>query len=201
MCLSDEKEVFYWEFLSSALEEKGIICSVFCCEVVNSHKLHILQASEAPLKKQDSKSYFSSFFIHFRGGLCCSQRNLAEITELIHTAFLVHRGIVNLKDWTVSDGPLKDMEFGNKMAVLSGDFLLANACTGLAELNDTKVNLAKDTGLSDLTIFCDFCFVSVTSYTSVFNILVKHLQDLCSNMWHLSVCEFLHRTEDQLMSC
>ena len=31
------------------------------------------------------------------------------------------------------------MEFGNKMAVLSGDFLLANACTGLAELKDTEV--------------------------------------------------------------
>lgn len=72
-------------------------------------------------------------------GIYPSQRNLAEITELIHTAFLVHRGIVNLKEWTVSDGPLKDMEFGNKIAVLSGDFLLANACTGLAQLNNTKV--------------------------------------------------------------
>lgn len=72
-------------------------------------------------------------------GIYPSQRNLAEITELIHTAFLVHRGIVNLKEWSVSDGPLKDMEFGNKIAVLSGDFLLANACTGLAQLNNTKV--------------------------------------------------------------
>ncbi|XP_066535506.1 decaprenyl-diphosphate synthase subunit 2 [Hoplias malabaricus] len=72
-------------------------------------------------------------------GIYPSQRNLAEITELIHTAFLVHRGIVNLKDWTCSDGPFKDMQFGNKMAVLSGDFLLANACTGLAQLNNTKV--------------------------------------------------------------
>ncbi|CAF99032.1 unnamed protein product [Tetraodon nigroviridis] len=72
-------------------------------------------------------------------GIYPSQRNLAEITELIHTAFLVHRGIVDLKEWTVSDGPLKDMQFGNKMAVLSGDFLLANACTGLAQLDNTKV--------------------------------------------------------------
>ena len=32
-----------------------------------------------------------------------------------------------------------DIEFGNRMAVLSGDFLLANACTGLAELKDTEV--------------------------------------------------------------
>ncbi|TRY98813.1 hypothetical protein DNTS_021086 [Danionella cerebrum] len=51
-------------------------------------------------------------------GIYPSQRNLAEITELIHTAFLVHRGIVNLKEWTNSDGPLKDMQFGNKMAVV-----------------------------------------------------------------------------------
>ncbi|XP_038823682.1 all trans-polyprenyl-diphosphate synthase PDSS2-like isoform X2 [Salvelinus namaycush] len=79
-----------------------------------------------------------------------SQRNLAEITELIHTAFLVHRGIVNLKEWTNSDGPLKDMQFGNKMAVLSGDFLLANACTGLAQLNNTKVVELISSAIGDL---------------------------------------------------
>ncbi|KAK1171137.1 decaprenyl-diphosphate synthase subunit 2-like [Acipenser oxyrinchus oxyrinchus] len=72
-------------------------------------------------------------------GIYPRQWNLAEITELIHAAFLVHRGIVNLKEWTNSDGPLKDMQFGNKIAVLSGDFLLANACTGLAQLNNIKV--------------------------------------------------------------
>ncbi|KAK2826367.1 hypothetical protein Q5P01_020581 [Channa striata] len=83
-------------------------------------------------------------------GIYPSQRNLAEITELIHTAFLVHRGIVNLKEWTVSDGPLKDMQFGNKMAVLSGDFLLANACTGLAQLNNTKVVELISSAIGDL---------------------------------------------------
>ncbi|XP_015204850.2 all trans-polyprenyl-diphosphate synthase PDSS2 [Lepisosteus oculatus] len=83
-------------------------------------------------------------------GIYPSQRNLAEITELIHTAFLVHRGIVNLKDWINSDGPLKDMEFGNKMAVLSGDFLLANACTGLAQLNNTKVVELVSSAIGDL---------------------------------------------------
>lgn len=71
--------------------------------------------------------------------LCFSQRSLAEITELIHTALLVHRGIVNLSELQSSDGPLKDMQFGNKIAILSGDFLLANACNGLALLQNTKV--------------------------------------------------------------
>nr|XP_061798046.1 all trans-polyprenyl-diphosphate synthase PDSS2-like [Nerophis lumbriciformis] len=84
------------------------------------------------------------------GGIYPSQRNLAEITELIHTAFLVHRGVVNLKELTDSDGLLKDMEFGNKMAVLSGDFLLANACTGLAQLNNTKVVELISSAIGDL---------------------------------------------------
>ncbi|XP_062850964.1 decaprenyl-diphosphate synthase subunit 2 isoform X2 [Trichomycterus rosablanca] len=83
-------------------------------------------------------------------GIYPSQRSLAEITELIHTAFLVHRGIVNLKEWTFSDGPLKDMQFGNKMAILSGDFLLANACTGLAQLNNTKVVELISSAIGDL---------------------------------------------------
>lgn len=83
-------------------------------------------------------------------GIYPSQRHLAEITELIHTAFLVHRGIVDLKEWTNSDGPLKDMQFGNKMAILSGDFLLANACTGLAQLNNTKVVELISSAIGDL---------------------------------------------------
>ncbi|XP_064412364.1 decaprenyl-diphosphate synthase subunit 2 isoform X2 [Latimeria chalumnae] len=85
-------------------------------------------------------------------GIYPSQRNLAEITELIHTAFLVHRGIVNIKELKSSDGPLKDMQFGNKMAVLSGDFLLANACTGLAQLQNTKVVEIISSAIGDLVL-------------------------------------------------
>ncbi|XP_064629359.1 all trans-polyprenyl-diphosphate synthase PDSS2-like [Lineus longissimus] len=72
-------------------------------------------------------------------GIHNSQRQLAEIVELIHTANLIHLGVVNLKDVQPTDGPLKDMELGNKVAILSGDFLLANACTALAQLRNTKV--------------------------------------------------------------
>ena len=58
---------------------------------------------------------------------------------MIHTANLIHKGVVNTDSLTSCDGPLADMEFGNNMAVLSGDFLLANASTGLAELRNTYV--------------------------------------------------------------
>ena len=34
----------------------------------------------------------------------------------------------------------QDMELGNKMSVLSGDFLLATACKGLADLRNTYVS-------------------------------------------------------------
>ncbi|XP_025055018.1 decaprenyl-diphosphate synthase subunit 2 isoform X2 [Alligator sinensis] len=83
-------------------------------------------------------------------GIYSSQRSLAEITELIHTAFLVHRGIVNIGELKSCDGPMKDMQFGNKMAVLSGDFLLANACTSLAQLQNTKVVELISSAIGDL---------------------------------------------------
>ncbi|XP_067674161.1 all trans-polyprenyl-diphosphate synthase PDSS2-like isoform X2 [Haliotis asinina] len=84
-------------------------------------------------------------------GICPRQRSLAEVTEMIHTANLIHKGVVNLSDLDpVFDGPIKDMEFGNKMAVLSGDFLLANASTGLAELKNTKVVETMSSAIGDL---------------------------------------------------
>lgn len=83
-------------------------------------------------------------------GISQSQRILAEIAEMIHTAYLVHRGVVNLENITPADGPLKDMEFGNKMAVLSGDFLLANASTSLAKLQNTKVVEVIASAIQDL---------------------------------------------------
>ncbi|XP_029451178.1 decaprenyl-diphosphate synthase subunit 2 [Rhinatrema bivittatum] len=83
-------------------------------------------------------------------GIYSRQRSLAEITELIHTAFLVHRGIVNLGQLKPCDALTKDMQFGNKMAILGGDFLLANACTGLAQLQNTKVLELISSAIGDL---------------------------------------------------
>jgi len=64
---------------------------------------------------------------------------------MIHTAGLIHKGIVNIlslvddSSSTFTNSQIDDFNFGNKMAVLSGDFLLANASTGLAALNNTQV--------------------------------------------------------------
>ncbi|GAB1597917.1 decaprenyl-diphosphate synthase subunit 2-like, partial [Argonauta hians] len=71
------------------------------------------------------------------GGIYPNQRCLAELTEMIHTATLIHKGVLNLK--TVDMSEKHNLNFGNKMAILSGDFLLASACSALAKLNNTKV--------------------------------------------------------------
>ncbi|KAH9904310.1 hexaprenyl pyrophosphate synthase [Xylariomycetidae sp. FL2044] len=67
-----------------------------------------------------------------------SQRRLAEITELIHTASLLHDDVV---DHSISrrGSPSANFEFGNKMAVLAGDFLLGRASVALARLRNAEV--------------------------------------------------------------
>lgn len=67
-----------------------------------------------------------------------SQRRLAEITELIHTASLLHDDVI---DHSVArrGAPSANLEFGNKMAVLAGDFLLGRASVALARLRNAEV--------------------------------------------------------------
>ncbi|KAI2627775.1 hexaprenyl pyrophosphate synthase [Hypoxylon sp. NC1633] len=67
-----------------------------------------------------------------------SQRRLAEIAELIHTASLLHDDVI---DHSVSrrGSPSANYEFGNKMAVLAGDFLLGRASVALARLRNAEV--------------------------------------------------------------
>ncbi|GFO27222.1 decaprenyl-diphosphate synthase subunit 2 [Plakobranchus ocellatus] len=85
-------------------------------------------------------------------GVYPSQRSLAEIMEVIHTANLIHKGVVNLESVLPEHGPVADMEFGNKMAVLSGDYLLASACTGLAKLGHPKVVEEVASSIADMMI-------------------------------------------------
>ena len=67
-----------------------------------------------------------------------SQRRLAEITELIHTASLLHDDVIDDSD-ARRGSPSANIAFGNKMAVLAGDFLLGRASVALARLRDAEV--------------------------------------------------------------
>lgn len=78
-----------------------------------------------------------------------SQRRLAEITELIHTASLLHDDVIDHS--TARRGsPSANLEFGNKMAVLAGDFLLGRASVALARLRDPEVTELLATVIANL---------------------------------------------------
>lgn len=65
-------------------------------------------------------------------------RRLAEITEMIHTASLVHDDVVD--ESQVRRGvPTVHSLFGNRIAVLAGDFLFAQSSWYLANLDSLEV--------------------------------------------------------------
>ena len=66
------------------------------------------------------------------------QRRLAEITEMIHTASLFHDDVID-KASTRRGVPSVNQVFGNKLAILGGDFLLSRASVALARLKNMEV--------------------------------------------------------------
>ncbi|NMG06949.1 solanesyl diphosphate synthase [Brasilonema sp. UFV-L1] len=65
-------------------------------------------------------------------------RRLAEITEMIHTASLVHDDVVDESE--IRRGvPTVHSLFGNRIAILAGDFLFAQSSWYLANLDNLEV--------------------------------------------------------------
>jgi len=67
-----------------------------------------------------------------------AQRRLAEISEMIHTASLFHDDVIDGAN-TRRGVPAVHTVFGNKTAILAGDYLLARASICLARLRDVRV--------------------------------------------------------------
>ncbi len=65
-------------------------------------------------------------------------RRLAEITEMIHTASLVHDDVIDMSD-VRRGNPTVNSRFGNRVAVLAGDFLFAQSSWYLANLDSLEV--------------------------------------------------------------
>lgn len=66
------------------------------------------------------------------------QQRIAEITEMIHVASLLHDDVLDSADTRRGIGSL-NFVMGNKLAVLAGDFLLSRASVALASLKNTEV--------------------------------------------------------------
>ena len=65
-------------------------------------------------------------------------RRLAEITEMIHTASLVHDDVIDTS--SLRRGvPTVNENYGNRIAVLAGDFLFAQSSWYLANLDNLEV--------------------------------------------------------------
>ncbi|XP_050309590.1 all trans-polyprenyl-diphosphate synthase PDSS2 isoform X2 [Anthonomus grandis grandis] len=82
-------------------------------------------------------------------GVLHSQRALAEVTEMIRISHLVHKGLVNLQPPNNIDVS-GDMMFGNKIALLSGDYLLSNSCIELANLRNQDLVELMSSAVRDL---------------------------------------------------
>ncbi|KAJ8680881.1 hypothetical protein QAD02_016668 [Eretmocerus hayati] len=85
-------------------------------------------------------------------GILQCQRSLAEVTEMIRTSHIVHRGLVNFQSNTYSDpNELENMTFGNKIALLSGDYLLGKSSVELAKLRNQELVELMSSAVKDLS--------------------------------------------------
>ncbi|CAH1983723.1 unnamed protein product [Acanthoscelides obtectus] len=80
-------------------------------------------------------------------GILHSQRVLAEITEMIRTSNIIHKSILNI---SANDENLDELNFGNKLSLLTGDYLLSTSFRELAGLKCHEVNDLISTCLRDL---------------------------------------------------
>jgi all-trans-nonaprenyl-diphosphate synthase len=72
------------------------------------------------------------------GKISARHRRLAEITEMIHTASLVHDDVLDESE-TRRGIPTVHSSFNNRIAVLAGDFLFAQSSWYLANLDNLEV--------------------------------------------------------------
>lgn len=77
------------------------------------------------------------------------QQHIAEITEMIHVASLLHDDILDDAETRRGIGSL-NIVMGNKLSVLAGDFLLSRACIALAKLKNTEVVFLMATAVEHL---------------------------------------------------
>ena len=67
-----------------------------------------------------------------------TQKRLAQIVEMIHVASLLHDDVLDMSPLR-RGAPSAPAQFGNKLSVLAGDFLLGRASAALSRLGDMEV--------------------------------------------------------------
>lgn len=72
------------------------------------------------------------------GQILPTQTRLAQIVEMIHVASLLHDDVLDESPLR-RGAPSAHVKYGNKLAVLAGDFLLGRASASLSRLGDSEV--------------------------------------------------------------
>uniref|UniRef100_A0ACD5T700 Uncharacterized protein n=1 Tax=Avena sativa TaxID=4498 RepID=A0ACD5T700_AVESA len=98
----------------------------------------VLLLMASALKVPISESTDNGVFSMLASTLRTRQQNIAEITEMIHVASLLHDDVLDDADTRRGVTSLNCI-MGNKLSVLAGDFLLSRACVALAALGNTEV--------------------------------------------------------------
>ena len=78
-----------------------------------------------------------------------TQKRLAEITEMLHVATLLHDDVID-ESPTRRGEPSAPSQFGNKVSILTGDFLLGRASAGLTRLGSQELVELMSTVIANL---------------------------------------------------
>jgi hexaprenyl-diphosphate synthase len=114
------------------------LADAMMCETTTTTAAATNSYSSSSLSSSPSPSLFTTPLDWQRSDLPQAQRRLAEISEIIHTASLFHDDVIDGAD-TRRGFPALHKVFGNKMAILAGDYLLARASISLARLRHVEV--------------------------------------------------------------
>ena len=82
-------------------------------------------------------SSHSTLLLRDHTGILPKQRRLVEVCEMISTAFFLHDNIVSLNKVEIDARP--NIQKGNKLSLLFGDYFLATACSQLATMENPSV--------------------------------------------------------------
>ena len=133
------------------MQTRGLV--VLLLSKAGGYPEHAREFTHHPLDQSYSAVCAQPMETSSGNGILSTQRSLAEITEMINTAFVLHKGVmdIDLSDRKKPfDSDTEDLLYGNKMALLSGDYLLAKASSGLAALGNTYVVEIMASAISDL---------------------------------------------------
>lgn len=109
-------------------------------------------------KASGLKKEFSAIDQDITAGILHSQRVLAEVTEMVRTSYLIHNGVITVNNNMLNADVLN---YGNKIALLSGDYLLSKSFNDLSNLRNQTVNEIISSAIRD---FSESLFLSYGDY-------------------------------------